>query len=138
MYDNPFCLGEPSLGESSKESKKMESLLAIFSDVQLLNFWLSRFIVEAQREDGKPYPVSTIQNIMAGLYRYSKTKAPSGTVVPNTCDSIFRDLMLIGWSVNVWTILTSWYGLSWSFDLLGSQATKLFVVLQRFHVFLQS
>ena len=66
---------------------------------------------------------------MAGLYRYSKNKAPSGTVVPNfmnTHDSIFHDLMLIiiGWSVNVWTILTSRYGkynLSWSFDLLGSQ-----------------
>ena len=67
-------------------------------DVQLLNFWLSRFVVEARREDGKPYPASTIQNIMAGLYRYSKNMAPSGTVVPNfmnTRNSIFRDLMLI-------------------------------------------
>ena len=101
MCDNAFCLGKPSLGESSEESKLdgiCPSDLLEHPDVQLLNFWLSRFVVEARREDGKPYPASTIQNIMAGLYRYSKNKAPSGTIVHNfmnTCDSIFRDLMLI-------------------------------------------
>ena len=63
-----------------------------------------------------------------------KNKAPYGTVVPNFMNCIFPDLMLIiiGWSVNVWTILTSRYGkysLSWSFDLLGSQATSLIIAL---------
>ena len=42
------------------------------------------FVVEACHEDGKPYPPCTIQNIMAGLYHYTKYKAPTGTViVPN-------------------------------------------------------
>ena len=47
------------------------------------------------KEDGKPYPPSTIQNIMAGLYRYTKDKAPTGTVVlkfMSTRDPTFRDL----------------------------------------------
>ena len=41
-------------------------------DVGNLNRWLSRFVVECRREDGKPYPPSSISNILAGLYRYSK------------------------------------------------------------------
>ena len=41
-------------------------------DVGNLNRWLSRFVVECRREDGKPHPPSSISNILAGLYRYSK------------------------------------------------------------------
>ena len=37
-----------------------------------LNYWLSRFVVEVRREDGNPYPPSSISNNLAGLYRYTK------------------------------------------------------------------
>lgn len=32
-----------------------------------LNFWLSRFIVEARRADGNPYPPNTIYNIICAI-----------------------------------------------------------------------
>ena len=37
--------------------------------VELLNYWLSRFVVEVCCEDEKPYPPASINNILAGLYR---------------------------------------------------------------------
>ena len=49
--------------------------------VDALNFWLARFVVEVRREDGKPYPPATINNILAGLYRYSKSRVPSSVIV---------------------------------------------------------
>ena len=55
--------------------------------VDSLNFWLSRFVVEARRADGKQYPASTINNILAGLYRHAKAEAPTGVVVPNFIDT---------------------------------------------------
>ena len=39
-----------------------------------LNYWLSRFIVEARREDGCPYPATSLNNILSGLYRYCKVR----------------------------------------------------------------
>ena len=64
-------------------------------NVDTLNFWLSRFVVEARREDGNPYPPASINNILAGLYRYTMSLAPSSMSVPNfmdTKDPAFRDL----------------------------------------------
>ena len=43
-------------------------------NAELLNFWLSRFVVEARREDGKSYPPATIDNLLSGIYRYSKSR----------------------------------------------------------------
>ena len=42
--------------------------------------------MEARRSDGKEYPPATINNILAGLYRYAKAEAPTGVVVPNFID----------------------------------------------------
>ena len=39
--------------------------------VESLNYWLSRFVVEARRDDGKPYPATSLKNILAGLYRHA-------------------------------------------------------------------
>ena len=50
--------------------------------VDNLNYWLSRFVVEVSREDGKPYPPTSINNILAGLYRYAKSCLPTGVVCP--------------------------------------------------------
>ena len=36
------------------------------SKVEQLSLWLSRFVVEVRHEDGKPYPMATI-NILAVL-----------------------------------------------------------------------
>ena len=60
-----------------------------------VNYWLSRFVVEVRREDGKPYPPALINLILAGLYRFSKSSCPAGTVCPNFMDRKdprFRDL----------------------------------------------
>ena len=63
--------------------------------VELLNFWLLHFVVEACCEDGKPYPPATINNILSGLNWFAKSKAPRGEVVPNFMDAknpAFQDL----------------------------------------------
>ena len=64
-------------------------------DALRLNRWLSRFVVECRREDGNPYPPSSICNILAGLYRYSRKFASEGGSCPNFMnrnDPLFRDL----------------------------------------------
>ena len=63
--------------------------------VENLNYWLSRFVIEVRREDGKPYPPASINNILAGLYRYSRSCLPTGVECPNFMnrkDACFRDL----------------------------------------------
>ena len=63
--------------------------------VESLNYWLSRFVVEARRDDGKPYPATSLKNILAGLYRHAKSCAPKGKSVPDFMsrkDPSFRDL----------------------------------------------
>ena len=34
-----------------------------------MNYWLAPFVHEVRRQDGKPYPPSTMQQIVAGLQR---------------------------------------------------------------------
>ena len=48
-------------------------------DARSLNYWLSRFVVEMRRVYPYPvssnhYPPTSIFNILAGLYRYSKRR----------------------------------------------------------------
>lgn len=62
-------------------------------DAQSLNHWLSRFVVEMQRNDGNPYPPTLISNILAGLYQYCKALVPDS---PN-----FMDKKNQQWLVNV-------------------------------------
>ena len=59
---------------------------------EALNFWLSQFVVEARRQDGKPYPGSMLLNLLSGLYRHSKSHDAD---CPNFMDkksSQFKDL----------------------------------------------
>ena len=35
-----------------------------------VDYWLTRFILEARRVDDKPYPANTLYNISTGLLRY--------------------------------------------------------------------
>ena len=46
------------------------------ASVDELNFWLSRFIVECRRYDGKLYPSNSLYNIMSGLQRFLREKNP--------------------------------------------------------------
>ena len=65
------------------------------NNVELLNFWLSCFVVEARSEDRNSYPPATIHSLVSGLYRYSISKVSSGSVAPNfmnSGDSAFRNL----------------------------------------------
>ena len=52
-------------------------------NAELLNYWLARSVVEIRREDGENYPPSSLNNILAGLYRYSKSCIPMGSTCPN-------------------------------------------------------
>ena len=36
-------------------------------EAEKLNFWLSRFVIEARRKDGEPYPARTLYLLLAGL-----------------------------------------------------------------------
>ena len=38
----------------------------------LIDHWLSRFVLEVRRKDGKPYPPNTLYNIVSGIQRYYK------------------------------------------------------------------
>ena len=41
--------------------------------MEQLNYCLSRFVVEARREDGMPYPPLSTSNILAEIYHHAKT-----------------------------------------------------------------
>ena len=41
-------------------------------DVDPLNHWLSRFVVEARKRDGKPYTPTSIHSLLAALLRYMR------------------------------------------------------------------
>ena len=49
--------------------------LLLCTDDQL-NQWLSKFILEVRRRDGKPYPPQTLYSIMCGLMRYVRELRP--------------------------------------------------------------
>ena len=36
--------------------------------------WLCRFVVEARKQDGEPYPPSTIQSLLSGLLRHMRER----------------------------------------------------------------
>ena len=57
-----------------------------------LNYWLSRFVVEAHREDGQPYPPTSISNLLAGLYRECRKYDPNCPNFMNRKDPTFKEL----------------------------------------------
>ena len=46
-------------------------------DLQQLNTWLSKFVVEARTKTDQPYPSSTLQQILSGLQRHYLDKSPT-------------------------------------------------------------
>ena len=57
-----------------------------------LNYWLSRFVVEARHANGQPYPPSSISNLLAGLYRHCQEYEANCPNFINGKDPAFRDL----------------------------------------------
>ena len=41
-------------------------------DVDALQKWLCRFVVEARKQDGEPYPPTSLQNLLSGILRYMR------------------------------------------------------------------
>ena len=58
----------------SKNVEKCPTTLLESPDPVKLNYWLSYFIVEARQEDGKPYPATSLYQLLAGLLRYARSK----------------------------------------------------------------
>ena len=52
-------------------------------EAEKLNFWLSRFVVEARRKDGEPYPVRMLYLLLAGLLQYGHSNSK---LCPNFMD----------------------------------------------------
>ena len=57
----------------------------ILKEPIMLDYWLACFIVQVRQEDGKPYPLSSLNSIVAGLYCYSIPCVPTGAQCPNFC-----------------------------------------------------
>ena len=47
-----------------------------FSPLQL-DYWLTRFVLEARRKDGKPYPPNTLHQLVCGILRYVRELKPT-------------------------------------------------------------
>ena len=75
-----------------KSSEECPSDLLEKPTADSLNRWLPRFVVEARREDGKPYPFSSISNLLAGLYHYSKECNRDCPNFMNRKDPTFKEL----------------------------------------------
>ena len=57
-----------------------------------LNYWLLLLVVEAHREDGQPYPPTSISNLLAGLYHECRKYDPNCPNFMNRKDSTFKEL----------------------------------------------
>ena len=55
-------------------------------DVGNLNHWLAHFLVKCRRENGMPYPPSSVTNILVGLYCYCKSCGDPGSCSNFTCN----------------------------------------------------
>ena len=79
--------------ESCRGSKEPvpEGLLQCH-DAAVVCKWMCLFVLEARRADSKPYPPSTLRNILSGLNRILQSnKAPFSIL--NKKDPLFQDLM---------------------------------------------
>ena len=77
---------------NEKSSEECSSDLLAKPTADSLNRWLLRFMVEARGEDGKPYPPSSISNLLAGLHRYSKESDCECASFMNRKDPAFKEL----------------------------------------------
>lgn len=63
------------LWRSTRNSEKCPThLLTKQCTVKELNDWLCQFVVEPRFSDGKPYPSTTLYQLLAGLLRYAHSE----------------------------------------------------------------
>jgi hypothetical protein len=82
--------------------------VAKITDLQMLDYWLQRFVVEIRRKDKKPYPGETLVQICSALQRHLrfypkfksinlfKTDDPTFSQFRNTLDARMKELISMG------------------------------------------
>ena len=102
-----------------------------------LNKWLARFVAEARKEDGSPYPPKTIQALLTGLLRHAR--ASTGKEPPNflqkddlhfkllynAIDNVYRNLLGQGIGIqtnSAATLTKEELGTLWSKGVLGTHS----------------
>lgn len=74
---------------------------------EILNFWLSRFVLEARRQDGTHYPPETLYGLVCGVFRAVKESHPTFNLFGDpefhsfrqVLDGEMRRLRSLGYSV---------------------------------------
>ena len=90
------------LGDHAKRVPDLSSDLS----EDKLNFWLIRFVMEANRKDGTPYPAITLKHLCIGIQRYLRTvcnrpeislfDSPTFAAFRRTLDSKMKELNKMG------------------------------------------
>ena len=62
------------------------------NDVSNLQRWLCRFVVEARKQGGEPYPPTTLQSLLSGLLRYMRERRGDTPDFLSKKDVRFQDL----------------------------------------------
>ena len=63
------------------------------NDAGVVCKYVRYFVLEVQREDGKPYPPGTIQNLLSGLFRVTKENGAPFSILDKG-NPIFHELLL--------------------------------------------
>ena len=61
--------------QKQRDGDQCPSDLLESPSAEKLNYWLSCFVIECRRVDGQPYPSSTLYQLLAGLFRFSRSKS---------------------------------------------------------------
>ena len=78
------------------------------ADENTLDYWLSKFVIEARNQKGQPYPPNTLYSVCCGLQRYIKEHRPQLNIFSQphfagfrkTLDSEMKRLRSLGMGVN--------------------------------------
>lgn len=71
LYEKWHSQRQISSGDMTVQLPDKDSLLV--ADTKTLDYWLTKFIFEIRREDGKRYPRNTLISIVAGINAHFKT-----------------------------------------------------------------
>ena len=78
------------------------------ADENTLDYWLSKFVIEARNQKGQPYPPNTLYSVCCGLQRYIKEHRPQLNIFSQpqfagfckTLDSEMKRLRSLGMGVD--------------------------------------